>query len=138
DSGWSAAECAEHLVLSEEALLGIVRDQIIHTPPNPSFAVNLRGKDGIAVQAMKDRSARVKTIDSLEPKACWPDPRIALDAFLGRRAATLDYARNTRDRLHHHAQPFGKIGLLDGYQWLLLLASHTDRHVAQMHEAIHN
>jgi hypothetical protein len=36
--------------------------------------------------------------------------------------------------LHHHFAPLGPLGDLDGYQWLLLLASHTERHVAQMDE----
>ena len=56
-------------------------------------------------------------------------------AFLPRRAVTLDYVRANRDPLHH-AAPLGDTGLLDGYQWLLLLAAHTDRHVVQMQEAL--
>jgi len=34
--------------------------------------------------------------------------------------------------LHHHAVPCGALGALDGYQWLLLLAIHTERHVQQI------
>jgi hypothetical protein len=60
---------------------------------------------------------------------------LALDAFLARRADTLDHARATRDPLHHHAAPLGELGPLDAYQWLLLMAAHTDRHLAQMRQA---
>jgi hypothetical protein len=42
--------------------------------------------------------------------------------------------RGSSDNLDHHFAPLGPLGDLDGYQWLLLLASHTDRHVAQMEE----
>jgi hypothetical protein len=51
-----------------------------------------------------------------------------------KRGATLEYVRQATDNLHHHFAPLGALGDLDGYQWLLLLASHTERHVAQMDE----
>jgi hypothetical protein len=134
--GWSTAECAEHLVLSEEALLGLIRGQILSSPANPDLTAELRGKDGIVVRAMHDRSSKSKTFDFLEPKGKWPDRLAALDAFLARRAVTLDYVRGSQDALHYHAAPLGALGLLDAYQWLLLLAAHTDRHLAQMREAV--
>lgn len=134
--GWSAAECAEHLVLSEEALLEMVRGKILETPANPGMAPELRGKDGIVVQAMRNRTVKRKTFDFLEPRKKWPDQLSALDAFLARRAETLDYARRNREPLHYHAAPLGDLGALDAYQWLLLLAAHTDRHLAQMQEAL--
>jgi hypothetical protein len=134
--GWSAAECAEHLVLSEDALLGLIRGQILKSPANPTMAVDLRGKDAVIVQAMQDRSQKATTFDFLEPRGTWPDQDSVLNAFLARRGETLEYCRDTRDPLHHHAAPLGQLGLLDGYQWLLLIASHTDRHIAQMESAL--
>jgi hypothetical protein len=136
DGGWSGAECAEHLVLTEEFLLGTVRNQVLGGPEDPAIAVELRGKDGVVVQAMQDRTHRRKTFDALAPRGRWAGRELLRDAFLARRAATLDYARTSRDPLHHHAAPLGDAGLLDGYQWLLLLAAHTDRHLAQMREAL--
>ncbi len=134
--GWSPADCAEHLVLSEEALLGLIRGTILAAPADPGLAVELRGKDGIVVQAMQNRAARQKTFDFLEPAGTWRERRAALDAFLARRADTLDFARSTRDPLHHHAAPLGELGMLDAYHWLLLMAAHTERHLAQMQEAL--
>jgi hypothetical protein len=134
--GWSAAECAEHLVLAEEALLGLIREKILTAPANPSVGVELRGKDGVVVEAMHNRAVKAKTLEFLEPQGNWPNQRAALDAFLARRANTLEYARRCREPLHHHAAPLGDLGSLDAYQWLLLLASHSDRHVAQMQEAL--
>ena len=48
----------------------------------------------------------------------------------GRANSTCEPCRG----LYVHFAPLGPLGDLDGYQWLLLLASHTDRHVAQMQE----
>jgi len=131
---WSIAECAQHLVLSEDALLGIVRNQVLEAPANPDGAPSARGRDGIVVAAMRDRSQRLKTFDFLEPRTTSSSPATFVNQFLTRRAATLEYTRESADNLHHHFAPLGPLGDLDGYQWLLLLASHTDRHVAQIEE----
>ncbi len=131
---WSIAQCAEHLALSEDALLGIVRSQILQTSANPSGAAAARGRDGIVVAAIRDRSQRGKTFDFLEPQTVAASPAAFISEFLTRRATTLQYVRESTDTLHHHFAPLGPFGDLDAYQWLLLLACHTDRHVAQMEE----
>jgi hypothetical protein len=131
---WSIAECAEHLALSEDALLGMIRGQILETPATPVAAATARGRDGVVVAAMRDRSNRIKTFDFLVPRTVRSTPAAFVDAFVTKRAATLHYVRQATDDLHHHFAPLGPLGDLDGYQWLLLLASHTERHVAQMDE----
>lgn len=131
---WSIAECAEHLALSEQALLGIVRGQILESPATRESAAAARGRDGVVVAAMRDRSNRMKTFDFLVPQTVAPSSSAFVEAFVPRREATIQYVREAIDDLHHHFAPLGPLGNLDGYQWLLLLASHTERHVAQMDE----
>jgi DinB family protein/SnoaL-like protein len=131
---WSIALCAEHLALSEDALLGMVRGQILRSPESPEKAVTTRGRDGIVVGAMRDRMHRGKTFDFLEPQSSAPTPAEFIATFLQKRAGTLQYLRETGDALHHHFAPLGQLGDLDAYQWLLLLASHTERHVCQIEE----
>ena len=136
DGGWSAAECAEHLVLCEETLLGMIRGQILAGPANPEGAAAVRGKDGIVIQAIHNRGMRLKTFPFLEPTGQWSGRRSALDEFLKRRAATVRYAAHATEPLHLHVAPLGELGPIDAYQWMLLLAAHTDRHLAQMQEAL--
>ena len=131
---WSIAQCAEHLALSEEALLGIVRGQVLGSPVSVERAAAVRGRDGIVVGAMRDRSNRLKTFDFLEPRSTTRAPAEFIETFLAKRAATFEYVRETGDAVHHHCAPLGALGDLDAYQWLLLLASHTERHIAQMEE----
>ena len=131
---WSIAQCAEHLALSENALRGVVRGQLLEATAKPEAAGAARGRDGIVVGAMRDRSHKLKTFDFLEPRTVSSSPAVFVADFLNRRAATLQFVRETNDCLHHHFAPLGALGDLDGYQWLLLLASHTERHVAQMDE----
>jgi hypothetical protein len=131
---WSIAECAEHLALSEAGLLGMVRDQILTSPAARHKTAAARGRDGVVVGAMRDRSHRSRTFDFLEPRSTSGTPAEFIDAFLARRSATLQFVRQTTDALHDHFALLGPLGDLDAYQWLLLLASHTERHVAQIEE----
>jgi hypothetical protein len=131
---WSVAACAEHLALSEAGLLEMVRGQILGGPAAPEKVAAANGRDGIVVGAMRDRSRRSKTFDFLEPRSTAPTPADFIESFLKQRAATLHYVRGTDDALHQHFAPLGPLGDLSAYQWLLLLASHTERHVAQIEE----
>jgi hypothetical protein len=59
----------------------------------------------------------------------------AIAEFAARRTATLDYAWTSQDPLHAHTAPLTGPGQLDAFHWLVLLAAHTERHVAQLKEA---
>jgi hypothetical protein len=134
EGGWTALECAEHLVLAEQSLLRIIRE-MLDRPADAALSLRLQGRDGAVVTAMGDRSRKLKTFDFLEPKGMYPTTHAVLDAFLARRADTLDFVRCVKEPVHHHAMPLEGLGLLDAYQWLLLIAAHTDRHTEQMREA---
>jgi hypothetical protein len=136
DGGWTALETAEHLVLSEEALLHVVHRDVLSGTANQSLPLDLQGRDGAIVAAMNDRSQKTKTFEFLIPNGRYQTSASVLDAFLARRAATLEFARSTAEPLHHHAAPLPGLGPLDGYHWLLLIAAHTDRHLEQMREAL--
>jgi hypothetical protein len=134
DGQWSIAQCAEHVVVSEEALRRLVREQILTSPASPDKASAVQGKDGIVVQAMRDRSQRTKTSTLLEPTGRWPHRAALIEQFEKERSATIAYVRSTCDRLHAHTSAIQPFGDLDAFQWLLLLAAHTTRHVAQIEE----
>ena len=131
---WSIAQCAEHLALSEDGLREMVRGQILASAPSVEKESSTRARDGVIVSAMRDRSHRSRTFDFLEPRSVAATPAEFIASFLGKRARTIEYVRQTQDALHHHFAPLGPLGELDAYQWLLLLASHTERHVQQIEE----
>jgi hypothetical protein len=107
---------------------------MLASAPDPALPLQLQGRDGLIVAAMNDRSNKIKTLDVLEPRGTYAGSASVLDAFLARRADTLDFVRRTKDPLHHHAAPLQGVGLLDAYHWLLVVAAHTGRHVLQMRE----
>jgi hypothetical protein len=135
DGGWTALECAEHLVLSEETLLNMVRG-MLREEQKSTLPLDLQGRDGAIVAAMADRSEKRQTFDALIPRGRYSSAGSVLDAFLARRAATLDFVRTSTSALHFHAAPLDGLGLLDAYHWLLLISVHTDRHAERMREAM--
>ena len=62
-----------------------------------------------------------------------PTPKDAASEFTARRDKTIAYVKSTNDELRVHVGP-GPVGPMDAYQLLLLLASHSARHTAQIRE----
>ena len=46
----------------------------------------------------------------------------------------MDYVRTTNDDLRDHFGPHPTLGTLDGYQWILLISAHSERHTKQIEE----
>jgi len=131
---WSVAECAEHLTLAEEMLFNVVTQKIMHTPAEPRRASEVRGKDELVLSRIPDRTHKAEAPSSVRPAHRWPTPGATVQEFKTRRDRTLAYVRTTNDDLRDHFLSHPAVGLLDGYQWILLIAAHTQRHVEQIHE----
>ena len=46
----------------------------------------------------------------------------------------MDYVRTSNDDFRDHLGPHPVFGALDGYQWILLLSAHSERHTKQIEE----
>jgi hypothetical protein len=55
-------------------------------------------------------------------------------AFLTARDKTINYINTTNDPLNVHVANHPAVGDLTAYQWLVWIAAHADRHVAQLEE----
>jgi hypothetical protein len=79
-----------------------------------------------------DRSVKAQAPPPLVPKNQMT-PAENLDRFLKARAKTIAYLQSTPDlRAHVVDSPIGQP--LDGYEWLLFIGAHSDRHTKQMLE----
>ena len=87
------------------------------------------------ILAMTNRQGRsFSAPEPVQPAGKFSGSAEALEAFLARRSGTLEYLRSTRDPLRHHFRRNGALGLLDAYQWLVILSAHTERHRLQVEE----
>lgn len=135
---WSIAEIVEHMVLAQDLILGPVREQLAKAP-----APNERDNslvDAVVVNQLPDRTAKFKAPDFLQPTGRWT-PAIAMDRLLRNYTQLTEYLVTTPDLRQHavDAPPLkavskGAYDSMDGYQWVLAAAAHTERHTKQILE----
>ncbi len=132
---WSVAECAEHITLSENFIFEVASVKLMQTPAAPEKKELVKGKDEFMMTAIRDRSAKFQAPEPLKPTTRqWPTIEAVSREFRARRDAHIAYVQTTQDDLRNHflAHPVAKIA--DGYQWLIMLSAHSDRHTAQILE----
>jgi hypothetical protein len=130
---WSIAECAEHITAAELPLAKFLAVSAT-AEPSEEERREIRGKDGFVRLFLRDRSRRDEAPERIRPKGRFANREETIRAFEDRRNANLAYVRETPDPLRDRfaAHPFA--GMIDGYQWILFLAAHTDRHAKQIEE----
>ncbi|POY38406.1 DinB family protein [Solitalea longa] len=130
-SRWSIAECAEHIIKAEAMIRGYALDSIMSKPVDPAKKVTIKTEDISAM--IEDRSHKAKAPEMLVPKDVFATPADAVKAFEGERQKTIDYIKKTKDDLHGHIGQ-SPLGMLDAYQFLVLLTAHSARHTKQIEE----
>jgi uncharacterized damage-inducible protein DinB len=130
---WSIAQCAEHVALSEDALFQVVTENVMKSEPTAGNKPASREKDQKVIAMVRDRSQKAKAPKSVQPSERWGTRRALVRDFKKSRDRTVGYVETTQDDLRGHsgAHP---VGLLDAYQWLLLISAHAERHTAQINE----
>jgi hypothetical protein len=130
---WSIAECAEHITAAELPLAKFLAVSATAEPSEPERR-EIRGKDGFVRRFLRDRSQRGEAPERIRPKGRFATHEETIRAFEDRRNANLAYVRETSDPLRDRFATHPFAGLIDGYQWVLFLAAHTDRHAEQIEE----
>jgi len=130
---WSVAEVAEHITVSESTIFGLVH-KMMQSPATPEKREQVKGKDQLILEKMPDRSHKAQAPEMLRPTGRWATQAELTKTFEDSRKATMDYIRTTNDDLRDHFFDHPAFGILDGYQWLLLISAHSARHTAQIEE----
>ncbi len=131
---WSVAEVSEHIAVAESAIFGMVQKQVMTSPAAPEKRAEVAGKDEAILKMVPDRSHKVQAPEFLQPTGRWANRDAVTKAFEDERKATMDYVRTTNDDLRDHFGPHPVLGPLDGYQWILLISAHSERHTKQIEE----
>lgn len=131
---WSVAEVAEHIAISESTIFGMVQNKVMTSPATPEKRAEVAGKDETVLKMVPDRSHKAQAPEFLKPTNRWATQAELTKAFEDSRKATMDYVRTTNDDLRDHFGPHPLLGPLDGYQWILLISAHSERHTKQIEE----
>lgn len=130
---WSVKECVQHLALAEKGLWSMV-DNALKQPANPEKRSEIKITDDQLIKMITDRTNKVKTVEPMYPeKAPWKTFDEALDAFKDSRNKLIQYAKNTTEDLRNHVSQ-APVGMMDTYQFILLIAGHVNRHTQQINE----
>jgi hypothetical protein len=131
---WSIAEVMEHLAAAEDMIRGMDQEQVMKTPAiPPRDPAELQKIDAGVMAQVPDRSHKIAAPEPLKPTNRFGSPADAEKHFVESRAVTEEYLKTTPDlRAHATDSPMGV--KLDGYEWVLLIAAHSERHTKQMLE----
>ncbi len=130
---WSIKECFYHIILVENGLWAMF-EATMKTPATPEKRSEIKVSDEEIIKMIENRSQKAKAAEPFLPaKASWKNMAEGITAFKASRGEHLKYVKNTTEDLRNHVfqLPFGSI---DGYQFLLFMSAHSDRHTQQINE----
>jgi len=128
---WTIAEIAEHIIVVENALMGMFN------APNARTTVKCEDVPRIAdtalILAITNRGQKFTAPEQVRPNGRWKTREDLLANFEKTRAATIDYVKANKDDLRSTFVR-SPMGTIDSLQGLLFLTGHSDRHLAQLKE----
>jgi hypothetical protein len=129
---WSVAQVMEHIAAAEDFIrVDFVEKKVLILPAgDPGRDVK---KMDAAVEAMiPDRSHKAQAPEPLVPNNRFGSPEGSLKHFLESRETTEQFLGSTPG-LRDHVMD-GPVGKMDGYEFILFIAAHCERHVKQINE----
>jgi hypothetical protein len=132
---WSVGEVVHHLALAETLLFDMQQKQVSGAAATLEQVASVKGKDEMVRKVIPDRTKKFQAPEPLQPgkDTKLTEQKAIVAAFRERRTKTIDYASKTKDDLRARVGD-SPVGPLDGYQWLLFIAAHSERHFAQLME----
>ncbi len=128
---WSIAQVTEHIAAAEDYIRGLVVEKVMVAPAVPGR--DLKKSDDAVIAIVPDRSQKAQAPEPLVPTNRFGSPDGSLKHFVESRVTTEDFLKSTSG-LRDHAvdSPMGT--KLDGYEFVLLIAAHSERHTKQILE----
>jgi hypothetical protein len=127
---WSVAETLEHIALGEDYMFGYVTNMVMKAPAGAPDR-DVAKMDALVLKMVPDRSNKRQAPPELVPTGRW-SPAETLEHFLKSRQRTIEYMQTAPDLRQHVSD--SPLGALDGYEWLLFISAHSDRHTKQILE----
>jgi hypothetical protein len=129
---WSCAQVMEHIAAAEDLIRdGLVKQQIMVSPAGDASR-DVKGADTTIEARVPDRTHKVQAPEPLVPTNRYGTPEAALKHFLESRETTEQYVSSTPGLRAHVGD--GPAGKMDGYEGILMVAAHSERHVKQILE----
>ncbi len=128
---WSIAECMEHIAAAEDFIRGNIVDGVMKAPPAPGRDV--AAIDAAILENVPARKTKVQAPEPIKPTNRFGSPEGSVKHFLESRAATEEFLKTTPG-LRDHAADSPTGAKWDAYEFILLIAAHSERHTNQIKE----
>jgi hypothetical protein len=137
---WSISLIVDHIVFVMERVSGPLR-QVIGQAPAPPANRDYKLIDSMIINQFPNRLTKFPVPEFAIPVGRFASPSEALGAASKAYAALRDFLDSTPDLREHalEAAPLKAVSagahtMMDGYQWILAAAAHTERHTKQILE----
>ena len=128
---WSVAQVMEHIAAAEDFLLALDKEKVM-TAPAGEVGRDVKKTDEAVLAMVPDRTHKAQAPEPLVPTNRFGSPEGSIKHFVASRATTEDFLKNTTGMRDHVLEsPMGK---LDAYEFVLLVAAHSERHTKQINE----
>jgi hypothetical protein len=134
---WSIAEIAEHVLFVHERVLGPTREKLASATPGDTQAI-----DDFVIYRFADRFTKVTAPQPLNPAGGLSRAQ-AMERAVVNWDRLRDFLESTPDLREHAIESLplqllsgGAFKMMDGYQWILAAAAHSERHTKQILEVI--
>ncbi len=128
---WSVAQVMEHIAAAEDFIRGALQEKVMMAPAGEPGR-DVKKADEAVLAMVPDRTNKVQAPEPLVPTNRFGSPEGSVKHFVESRATTEEFLKTTTGlRDHVTDSPMGK---LDGYEFILLIAAHSERHTKQINE----
>ena len=128
---WSVAQVMEHIAAAEDFIRGALKEKIMMAPAGEPGR-DVKKADEAVLAMVPDRTNKIQAPEPLVPTNRFGSPEGSVKHFVESRATTEEFLKTTTGLRDHVADsPMGK---LDGYEFILLIAAHSERHTKQINE----
>jgi DinB superfamily len=128
---WSIAQCMEHIAAAEDYIRGLVIEKVMLAPAVPGRDV--QATDDAILAKVPDRSKKAQAPEPIVPTNRYGSPDASVKHFVESRDKTEEFLKTTPG-LRDHAVDGPTGGKMDAYEFILLIAAHSERHTKQILE----
>jgi hypothetical protein len=129
---WSVAQVMEHIAAAEDFIRdNLLKEKVMVSPSGPPGR-DVKRTDEAVVAMVPDRSHKAQAPEPLIPSNRFGSPDGSVKHFVESRATTDQFLKTTTG-LRDHVMG-GPVGSMDGYEFVLFIAAHCERHTKQINE----
>ncbi len=128
---WSVAQVVEHIAAAEDLIRGMLVEKVMVAPAGDAGR-DVKKTDEVVLAMVPDRTHKAQAPEPLVPTNRFGSPEGSVKHFAESRTSTEDFLKSATGLRDHVADsPLGK---LDGYEFVLFIAAHSERHTKQINE----